>query len=194
MQVAITEGPTVFFSLFVAPSLLGTYVLIKKILIQPLTIIGSSISTIMVKKFSVLKKSGSDSTKLLLTLYGINYLAGVFLYLILMLLPESFYTLLVGNKWDHFREIFLACSILTGAKLSAGVNIVFYQAFDRIQDSFIIKTTQTIVIGFVIYLSRDLDFVIIVRNIAIVEVGFEVLFSLQTLYLSHKRSSEASPA
>lgn len=141
-QLGLIEVPVIILSLIYDAHEVGVYILIQRIYLQPLAIIGNSIGGITSRRLVDLKNDLKSPTSLLLKIYGGYFCVGLIATGLAAIIPESFFEFLLGGKWTDIQNVFFPLSFLTCAKLSSGIHIYTYSAFNRMKIKSIWKAIQ----------------------------------------------------
>ncbi len=185
-QLGLLEVPILFYASLFEKELVGVYVLGVRILLQPLAVIGNALGTVVSKDMSEKHDRNISQKKMLKKIYSSYYGLGIVAFSFAWLIPQDFYTWALGHKWDDFRSIILPLSILSAAKLSAGLHIFHYAATERVKAMSIWKATQLALTITIILVFKEKGFLQTLWFVCITEAIIDLAFTLFTVLKQKK--------
>ncbi len=154
-QLGLTEFPVLFLALYYSQKEIGPYVLSLRLLLQPLSVIGNSLGSVVSKKIVKNHINNISSRKMVLQIYTSYILIGFVLFFTIKIMPNQWFVYILGENWANFKEILLPMSLLCSAKLSSGLHIYYYVAINQVRVKSIWKAVQlTSVIGIIVLYSH----------------------------------------
>ena len=187
-QWGLIEFPVIILAVYYQKIEIGFYVLTLKILLQPLAIIGNSVGSITSKKL-VLNHLNKDSNfKILSRIYGLYFLLGSSLFVLIYSIPDEWVTFVLGQKWAGINVVLAPLALLSVAKLSSGLHVYFYIAADVIKIKSIWKAIQLSSVTLLIYLNHHLPFADLLWLICLTDAGIDLLFTLYTVFIQARKS------
>jgi len=180
-QVGLIEFPVIFLAGLYGTTDIGIYVLALRLLLQPLTVVGNSLGSVIAKKLVESHAQKISSKKILFEIYALFLAIGLMIFTIVWLIPEEWYVVILGQKWSGFKAIILPVSLLSAAKLSSGLHIWFYVANGQMWKKTVWKALQLGLVIFLIFHYSNLPLETLMWIICISEASVDLLFTLFTV-------------
>jgi O-antigen/teichoic acid export membrane protein len=180
-QLGLVEFPVIFYAMFYSPDEIGKYVLVLRILLQPLVVIGNSLGSVISKKIANAHHEKLSNRSMVGKVYGLYLGLGLVIFLGVLAVPPEFYSFVLGSKWADIKPIVLPLSILAAAKLSSGLHIYFYTATDNMRVKSAWKALQLGLLIASIFVFSDLSFDQILWITCTIEAAIDLLFVLYTV-------------
>lgn len=180
-QVGLIEFPVIFLAGIYGSTQVGIYVLSLRILLQPLTVIGNSLGSVISNKLVKSHAQKISSKKILFEIYALFLATGLIIFGVVWLIPEDWYLVILGQKWSGFKAIILPVSLLSAAKLSSGLHIWFYVANGQMWKKTVWKALQLGLVIFLIFHYSNLPLETLMWIICITEASVDFLFTLFTV-------------
>lgn len=186
-QLGLLEVPVLFYASLFEKELVGVYVLVVRILLQPLAVIGNALGTVVSKDMSEKHDKKLSQVHLLRKIYSMYYFLGLVVFLFALFIPQEFYTWALGPKWDDFRAILLPLSLLAAAKLSSGLHIFHYAATERVSVMSFWKAAQLAATILIIAVFQDQGFIKTLWIVCATEAAIDTAFTLFTVLKQKKQ-------
>lgn len=186
-QLGLLEVPVLFYASFFEKELVGVYVLVVRILLQPLNVIGNALGTVLSKDMAEKHDKNLSHYSLLKKIYSAYYLAGFLIFCCAWIIPQEFYTWSLGTRWNDFRAILLPLSILAAAKLSSGLHIFYYSTTERVRVMSFWKAMQLTASILIIAGSKDRGFELTLWMVCGTEAIIDTAFTLFTVLKQKKQ-------
>jgi len=99
LNSASVHLPVVFLSIFFNASVTGFFSLSQRIILMPMTLIGTSIGQVYYQQASMLKNNTEEIKKITLNLYKKLLMIGVFPIIIIIMFGETMFSFAFGERW-----------------------------------------------------------------------------------------------
>ena len=97
-QMGLTELPVLLLAVYYSANETGLYVLVLKILLQPLTVIGNSLGSVVAKNLATAHSSARSSKKFIGKIYLGYFGLGLFIFIGLWMIPADWFSVILGKK------------------------------------------------------------------------------------------------
>jgi len=185
-QLGLIELPVIILAKYYSPNEIGFYVLSLKILLNPLTVIGNSIGSVVSKKMVEDHHKNNSNQKSLIQVYGAYLVIGVVAFSTVYVVPERWLLFILGQKWQGFKDYLLPITLLVTAKLSSGVHIYFYVATEEMRAKSVWKALQLVTSLIIIFKLSYLPFVQLLWIVCITEAILDFCFTIYTVFETTK--------
>lgn len=180
-QLGLSEFPLIVLAIYHNESFIGLYALGMRLALQPVTIFGNSLGSIISKKLVDNHSTQGSSRKLILKFYSLYLLFGIIAVIFAILIPETWLNFVLGERWTGFKEVLIPITLLTTAKMSSSLHIFYYIAIDGIKQKSIWKAFQLCTVLTLIILNQDKQFLDVLWIICIAEASIDLIFTLYTV-------------
>ena len=188
-QLGLTELPVLLLAVYYSANDTGLYVLVLKILLQPLTVIGNSLGSVVAKNLVTAHASARSSKKLIGKIYSGYFGLGLLILLGLWLIPSSWFTLILGKNWGGIKYIFLPLSVLSAAKLSSGLQIYYHVSTGKVISKTLWKALELGSVIATIIIFHGMPFNDLLWIMCGVEATIDFLFIIYTIFKANEKTS-----
>jgi O-antigen/teichoic acid export membrane protein len=180
-QLGLTEFPVLILALYYDQKEIGPYVLSLRLLLQPLTVIGNSLGSVVSKKIVTNHTNKISSRKMVTKIYSSYILIGFVFFFTIKMIPNQWFVYILGENWANFKEILLPMSLLCSAKLSSGLHIYYYVAINEVRVKSIWKALQLTSVIASIVLCSHLPLAHVLWIASSIEVIIDLAFITYTI-------------
>lgn len=191
-QLGLSEFPLIMLAMYHHESSIGLYALGMRLALQPVTIIGNSLGSIVSKKLVETHSNQGSSRKLILKFYSLYLVIGILAVIFAVLIPENWLNFVLGEKWAGFKEVLIPLTLLTTAKMSSSLHIFYYVATDGMKRKSIWKAIQLGTVLVLIIANQDKPFLDVLWMICIAEAGIDLVFTAYTIALNPVPKADTS--
>ena len=191
-QFSLMEVPVAFLAISYDPQYIGIYVLVSRLILQPMAFIGNSVGSIASKQLVINFSKGLSSQKSLLQIHLLYMLLAGIIFIGLYCIPQSFYDLILGTKWAGFKNVLIPLSLLVTNRMNSGLHIYFYAATDNLRVKTVCRIIQLTVILALIVNYSDREFVSLLWIISSAEAIMDIIFTAYTILFVARINNQVS--